>query len=234
MTDLLFSTKSPDSFHQTTYQSREVFAMADSWVEVRTRLPAFVAADLGLPEPVHQYQAFAAPLGYEAKRPDDPLILLPEIYRQLTHASPDHRQYVQEHAADLFTHLFTKELIRMEEWWREGYFPRHDTLTVAGRRYDIYNHSRTMRFTGEVQEYEARDLKTGDMQQWYMAVLDTSPLMVNDQFVPYDEGARVIVLPSMANEPYVTAALTGAHASALRASVAPWIMQTYAPDFGQK
>jgi hypothetical protein len=234
VTELLFSIKSPDSFHRTTYQSREVFALADDWAEVRTRLPAFVAADLGLPEPVDQYRAFAVTHGYETTRPDDPLILLPEIYRQLTDAHPNHRQYVQEHAADLFMHVFAKELVRMEEWWHEGYFPRHDTLIMDGNRYDIYNHRRTLQFTGDVQAYGLRNLTTGVMEQWYYAQLDTSPLMHEDGYVPYDEGAKAILLPSMANEPYVGRNLANAHIAALRASVAPWILNQYAPGFGPK
>lgn len=234
MTELLFHTISPDSFHRTTYQSREVFALADDWAEVRSRLPLFIAADLGLPEPADQCRAFAARLGHEAMRPDDPLILLPEIYRQLQSAAPTHRQYVQEHAADLFMHVFAKELIRMDEWWREGYFPRHDTVRIGERRYDIYNHRRALQFTGDVQPYQVRNLASGAMEQWYWAVLDTSPLLHGGQYEPYTPEAAVTLLPSMSNEPYVDRKLAKAHIAALKSSVAPWIINQYAPGFGQK
>jgi hypothetical protein len=230
MTELTPAGHQNGRFHETRIPNAEVRWLVDEWLDALELLAAAVADELGIPTPLRQMQALSAPSEFTPKSLNDPRALLGPVfdYQQDEGA---HNPDALARSAELLSAVFNKDLERMREWWAGGYFARVSPLVLDGKHYRIYNHQPAFVLTGLVQQTTLRDIRNGELVPWLSAVIDTEPLRDGDgDFIPVQPDLPVVVLPTMSYERFVTRDLANAHLDALRSSLAPWVIDDYAPN----
>lgn len=231
MTELTLAGRQNGRFHETRVPNAEVRWLIDEWYDALQLLTAAVADELCIPTPLQQLQALSAPTEFIPKNMNDPRSLLGPVFDYLHNEGLADPAAARARSAEALDGAFGQDVYRMREWWREGYFARIGTIVLEDKHYRIYNHQPAFAFTGDIHRAQLRNARTGNLEWWLHADLDTEPLLDNNgDFVPANPDMPVTILPAMSHERRVTRALANAHLNALRSSLASWVIEEYAPN----